>query len=138
MPEIDTIETEKLDASKLSPRVFKLNNGDEIFGMMLPDSVKNATIFVKWPMKVQLIQHSGDGSASFGLCRWIPFTDQEYIAIAKASVVALADLGQESLEMYKRCICNIVETDEDIEVELETAEAEEEPMVIHGKKVYIN
>lgn len=123
----------KVDANVipvLTPRVLKLNNGEEIFAMMLPDSAKNATVFIKWPMKVQLMQRGLEGS--IGLCRWLPFTDQEFIAVSKSSVVALADLSQEAFELYKRCIFEITNEDASIEGSEEDEEPKEVP------RVYIN
>lgn len=90
-------------------RYIKLTNGEDIMCEIHGDVEGVSYIVVKDPFKVTMILMQGSTSASMGLSRWVPFSDERFMAVSKLSIIAMTSLSDEATSLYRTCQRDVTE-----------------------------
>jgi hypothetical protein len=87
---------------KLHYRFIKLTNGDDII-CQVPEGIETDTLLlVRHPIKVITMVDPHNEDAIYAFTPWVPFTEQELIAVNKMTVVSITTVRDDIKELYMK------------------------------------
>jgi hypothetical protein len=85
---------------ELNLRFVKLTNGDDIL-CQVPDGFDTAmNLIVAHPIRVVELMNSFDKESSYAFMPWMPFTDQDVVAINKLTVISITTVKESIQILY--------------------------------------
>lgn len=91
---------------------LKLVTGEEILGEVLvsedPDTKKDM-IFIQHPAKTKIVELNVDEETksqkvAMGFIKWMNFSDEDFYVVDDRSVISIAPMSMEAVNLYKRWI----------------------------------
>ena len=96
-------------------KYIHLTNGDHLFTEMHFPKEKTGFFKLKNPLKLQMKED--ENHVHFGFMPWIPFSDDEEVPLSAKSIITIANLNDEYVEMYKKGLIHHTKMEDVIEFE---------------------
>jgi len=91
-------------------KYIELMNGDKLLAIV--DMSKAINGFLKLQRPLKMIISEDEEIINYGFAPWIPFSDEESVPLSTKSIVTIAKLNDETIELYKRALAGTEETNE--------------------------
>lgn len=98
-----------------SYKYIHLTNGDHIFTELHFPKEKTGFFKLKNPLKLQMKED--EQHVHFGFIPWIPFSDDEVVPLSAKSIITIANLNEEYVEMYKKGLIHHTKMEDVIDFE---------------------
>ena len=96
-------------------KYIHLTNGDHLFTEIHFPKEKTGFFKLKNPLKLQMKED--ERHVHFGFMPWIPFSDDEEFPLSAKSIITIANLNDEYVEMYKKGLIHHTKMEDVIEFE---------------------
>lgn len=91
-------------------KYIQITTGDTLIAKV--DMSKAINGFVKLEKPLKMIVREDNEMINYSFVPWIPFTDDEIIPLNSKSIVTIAALNEDSVEIYKQALAETEEINE--------------------------
>jgi len=102
------------EAESLNIMTLKLNNGDEVIGLVNRNNPKESVLLLEQPLAMIKVYNGHSNSYTLNFEEWMPTSEDNLVAVIRSNIVGYSKANLDAKEHYLNTIINLAQPPEAI------------------------